>query len=173
MFPPDRHDFYIDRVTLKADLPWEPWLHAGVWIAVAVTLVQQEWLLYPPGDAADWVWLLFGLLSPPLGFASVWMLEFHRGRVRYIAIWMRMVADIGLSVALISYLINRAFSGQLGAIGITGDIILATAAWFNMTLVSRDIRFIVATEKLAALIYRDVRCLTVGETAGRLDDASR
>ncbi len=173
MFPPHREDFYMDRVTLKADLPWEPWLHCGVWCAVFATIVLGEWHLYPPQDTADWVWLLFGLTSPVIGFASAWMLEYHTGKVRYIAIWQRMISDIGLSVAIIAYLLNRIYTEQLGAGSIMADTILGLAAWFTLTLVARDIRFIVATEKLAALIYCDLREMTLSEWADRMDDAGR
>lgn len=171
MFPPHREDFYFDRVTLKADLPWEPWLHAGVWISVIITMILGEWHLYPPADFADFVWLSFGLTAPVLGFTSVWMLEYHTGRVRYVAIWLRAVADTGLSIAILAYLANRLGTGQLGLMSIMGDVILASAAWFNFTLVARDIRFIIATEKLAALIYCDLRDMSLSEWAERMDDA--
>lgn len=158
MFPPHRSDFYHDRMTLKADLPWEPWLHCGVWIAVLITFIRGEWHLYPPNDAADWIWMIFGFSSPPIGFSSVWVLEHNKGRARYTALWMRMVSDIGLSVAILAYLCNRIGTGQLGTVSIMSDVILASAAWFTLTLVVRDIRFIVATEELAALL----RCEQVG-----------
>lgn len=170
MFPPHRHDFYIDRVTLKSDLPWEPWLHCGVWLSVIATIILGEWHLYPPRDFADWVWLTAGISSPTLGFASVWMLEFHPGKVRYVALWLRMIADLGLSVAIIAYLCNRISTGQLGAVSIMGDVILGTAAWFTLTLVARDVRFIIATEKLAALIYKDLRCLSISEWVEQVED---
>jgi hypothetical protein len=173
MFPPNREDFYIDRVTLKADLPWEPWLHCGVWLSVVVTIILGEWHLYPPEDFSDWVWLSFGLVSPPIGFASVWMLEHYSGKLRYIALWLRMSSDVGLSVAITAYLCNRVGTGQFGAQSIMADIILASCAWFTMTLVVRDIRFIVATEKLAALIYKDLRELSISEWVEQVDDASR
>ena len=173
MFPPHREDFYMDRLTLKADLPWEPWLHAGVWISVIMTIILGEFGLYPPTDTADLVWLFFGLVSPPVGFAAVWMLEFHSGRIRYIALWQRAAADIGLSVAITAYLCNRLMTGQLGVVSIMSDIILGTAAWFTLTLVARDIRFIVATEKLAALIYRDLRGLSISEWVEQVEDDRR
>jgi hypothetical protein len=170
MFPPDREDFYMDRVTLKADLPWEPWLHCGVWLSVAATMILGESGLYPPADSADVVWLLFGLISPPVGFFSVWALEYNPGKARYIALWTRMIADIGLSVAIVAYLCNRLMTGQLGTQSIMADMILFLSAWFTMTLVLRDVRFIAATEKLAALIHRDLRHPCRG---GRVDDAGR
>ena len=173
MFPPHREDFYHDRLTLKADLPWEPWLHCGVWLAVIFTIIRGEWHLYPPSDAADWIWMIFGLVSPTMGFASMWMLEHYRGKTRYVALWQRMVSDIGLSIAILAYLCNRVGTGQFGTVSIMSDIVLASAAWFTLTLVLRDIRFIIATERLAGMIYRDLRGLTLAEWAGRMDDASR
>lgn len=153
MFPPDRPDYFLDRVSLKADLPWEPWLHATVWVAVIVTLFFGEVNLTPPSDVADWVWAVFGLLFPAIGFFSVWMLEYGTGRVRYIGIWSRTVADAGLSMAILAYLFNRMNSGMLGKLSIMGDAVLLASAWFTLTLVKRDIKFIVATERLADAIY--------------------
>lgn len=173
MFPPDRHDFYVGRLTLKSDLPWEPWLHAGVWLAVLMTIILGEFGLYPPTDPPDLVWLFFGLVAPPVGFFSVWMLEYNPGRARYVALWLRMVADVGLAVAIGAYLFNRLMTGQLGTQSIMADMILGLSAWFTMTLVARDVRFILATEKLASLIYCDRRNLTLSEWAGQVDDASR
>ncbi len=172
MFPPHRHEYYSDRLLLKADLPWEPWLHCGVWLATFFALIFGDHGVVPPVDGVDWVWVGFGLVSPVLGFFSVWALECNRGRSRYVAIWTRMVADIGLVVAILGYLAARWGAGGLGISSLMSDIILFLSSWFTLTLVQRDIKFLVATEKLAALIHRDVRDLSIIEVLERMDDAS-
>lgn len=153
MFPPHREDYHIDRANLKVDLPWEPWLHCGVWIAVLYALIHGDWPAVPPINGVDWVWVSFGLTSPTVGFTSVWMLKYQTGKPRYIAIWLRMIADVGLSVAILAYLITRLASGMLWVSGVLGDTILLFAAWFTLTLVSRDMRLIIATERLATKIH--------------------
>ena len=157
MFPPHREDYYRDRLTLKADLSWEPWLHASVWIGVILTLIFGETNLIPPVDFADWTWLVFGLAAPVVGFSSVWMLANCEGRYRYIGLWLRMAADAGLVVALISYLAHH-IQHEVGCPGkspfsIMADTVLAAAAWYTATLVYRDIKFLRATEHLASEIY--------------------
>lgn len=174
MFPPHRHDYYSDRLLLKSDLPWEPWLHCGVWIATSLALLFGDTKVLPPINGVDWVWVSFGLVSPPVGFFSVWALEFARGKARYMAIWTRMASDIGLVVAILSYLVAR---GQLGLLHLDihfmSDIILLLSAWFTLTLVQRDIKFLIATEKIATIIHCNVRELTIREVLERMDDASR
>lgn len=162
MFPPDTEIYRHNRLILKADLPWEPWLHATVWMSMIAILFIGEEGVVPPINGIDWYWLFFGLVSPPIGFFSVWALEHGRGTKRYCALWGRMVADAGLVVSLSLYELAR-WNGheQFEALGVGNDVIpnmvLLAAMWFTSTLVWRDVRFIIATEKLAATIYRDVR----------------
>ena len=155
MFPPGREAYYVERLLLRADLPWEPWLHCGVWIATFMALIFGDSGLVPPVAGIDWIWVVLGLGSPPLGFFSVWALEHGRGIVRYRAIWGRMAADIGLSTAIISYLCDRLGEGLLGVSAILSDVILFLSAWFTLSLVHRDIKFLSATEELAGVIQRN------------------
>lgn len=168
MFPPDRHDYYMDRLMLKADLPWEPWLHCGVWLATALALIFGDSGIIPPVEGVDWVWVTFGLISPPIGFFSVWALEHNRGKSRYIAIWTRMAADIGLVICILSYLAARWGVGMLGLNSILSDMILFFSAWFTLTLVHRDIRFLAATERLADLLHRDAKEIDTWDVIDRM-----
>ena len=155
MFPPGRHEYYAERLLVKSDLPWEPWLHAGVWLATMLSLVFGDQGLVPPVYGVDWVWVVLGLVSPVVGFFSVWALEHGAGRVRYLAIWGRMAADIGLSAAIIAYLFARWDEGMLGVSSVLSDVILFLSAWFTLTLVHRDIKFLSATEHLAKIIHNN------------------
>ena len=130
MFPPVKGDFYLARLMLKADLPWEPWLHCAVWIATMLALLVGDAGVIPPVEGVDWIWVSFGLLSPPIGFFSVWMIEHGNGKTRYFAIWTRMVADMGLVVCLLTYLTARWNVGLLGMSSILSDVILFFSAWF-------------------------------------------
>lgn len=160
MFPP-HHELHVLRFALKAEakntpgsnLPWEPWLHCAVWLGVITTLIFGEVFLVPPGDVVDWVWIVFGLVSPVVGFSSQWMLEFCQGRYKYIGLWVRMVADIGLAIAMFSYLVNHLVNPYKIQFAIMSDVVVFFCAWFTLTLVSRDIRFLVTTERIANALY--------------------
>lgn len=169
MFPPDTEQYRHNRLVLKSDMPWEPWLHAGTWIAVILVLITGEKGVIPPVDGIDWYWIAFGLISPPIGFFSVWTLHYHTGRARYYALWGRMIADLGLAVCIGLYQLTRFIFPEEGALGfnygLMSNMILFLSMWFTLTLVLRDIRFIIKTEQLAAEIYRDVHFLTINEWA--------
>lgn len=151
MFPPLYTNY--SNAGRKGDLPWEPWLHATVWLAVIATWLFGETHVSPPGDAPDWVWLLFGLVFPPVGFFSVWMIQFGPGSIRYVGMWSRATADFGLAVAILSYLLNKLLSGTAGE-SVMGESVLLAGAWYMVVLVKRDVEFIILTERLADAIYR-------------------
>lgn len=152
MFPPSDTSYFLGRFKLKTELPWEPWIHAAVWTSVLVTLVIGELNLYPPAGNEDWVWLTFGLISSPIGFFSQWALKYAGGHGRYIALWTRMLADVGLAVTILAYLISQ-WAGEDIRVHITSSVILIFSAWFVLTIVVRDIRFIILTEKISNHIY--------------------
>ena len=168
MFPPDGDLYRDNRLTLKSDLPWEPWLHCGVWISMILILIIGERGVLPPIDGIDWYWLSFGLVSPVIGFFSVWALAHHKGKPRYYALWGRMIADLGLCTAILLYQLDRFLAhndiSQIGfGYGTLPNVVLFLSMWFTATLVVRDIRFIILTERLAAEIYRGVHELAVAE----------
>lgn len=170
MFPPDTDQYRHNRLALKTDMPWEPWLHAGTWIAIIITLIVGEQGVLPPIDGIDWYWIVFGLISPPIGFFSVWALEHWGSKARYCGLWGRMISDAGLATAILLYQIDRFIVHNDMSVpgvgyGILPNVILFLAMWFTLTLVVRDIRFIIATEALAAEIYRKVHSIRVDEWA--------
>ena len=153
MFPPtDSSAYFLDRFKLRNELPWEPWLHAAVWAGVLASLALGEPDLLPPSGGEDWTWLLFGLMSPPIGFFSQWVLKYKSGLSRYIAVWTRMVADFGLAVAMSAYLLNHWFALD-DAVHVMPSVIGAFCVWFMLALVWRDIRFIFIIEKMSRTIY--------------------
>lgn len=174
MFPPHKDEMYADRLALRGDLPWEPWVHCSVWLSIIAVLFVGEQGVYPPFDDMDWAWIFFGLISPPIGFASVWMLEFHSGKIRYVALWLRMLSDAGLVSTLVFYQWERVQDHGLEAIGyghgVVANILLMFAMWYMCVLVWRDIQFIIATERLAAAIYYNVR--VTATNFDRMEDAN-
>lgn len=179
MFPPDSEQYRYNRMVLKYDMPWEPWLHAGVWVGMLLILVFGEKGIVPPIDGIDWIWLAFGLVSPTVGFFSVWALEFCKGANRYYALWGRMLADAGLVACLGIYQIARYQQfNEFSVIGfghsVIPNLILFLCMWFTLTLVWRDVRFIIATEELATEIHKSVRELQFDEwLTERGDDGVR
>lgn len=174
MFPP--HDFHESRLQLKGDLPWEPWLHCCVWFGVIGALIWGDRDIIPPVDRLDWAWAIFGLMSPPIGFASVWMLAYSPGRRRYVAMWMRMLANGGLAACIILYEVERYFENWRRMtldIGVNiPNLVFVFCAWYMSVLVVRDIKLVVAVERLAGVIHGDAIHLAAGESAERVDDAN-
>jgi hypothetical protein len=160
MFPPDKDQYRYNRMVLKYDMPWEPWFHASVWIATLLVILVGEKGVLPPIDGIDWCWLYFLLVSPVIGFSSVWALEHSEsGTVRYYAVWGRMISDSGLSLGIILYQLDRFLAHDaLEAIGlghnVIPNVVLMAATWFTLTLVKRDIDFLADSEVLADQIYR-------------------
>ena len=138
----------------RANLSWEPWLHSGIWIATIATLIFGDQGVVPPINGEDWVWVFFGLTCPVIAFFSASAIKRKPGRIRYLAIWTRTMADIGLVTGILAYLLARLNVGLLGVSHIFGDVILLLCAWFTSVLIYRDIKFLIATEKLASFIHQ-------------------
>ena len=154
MFPPtDSHAYLLGRFKLRTELPWEPWIHAAVWIGMFISVIFGEPSLFPPTGSEDWTWLLLGLISPLIGFFSQWALKYSTGHSRYFALWTRMTADFGLAVAISAYLLNHWFSPD-DAIHIMPSVVGIFCVWFMFALVWRDIQFIFITEQIS----KAVRC---------------
>ena len=155
MFPPSPEHHLRQRLKLQGDPPWEPWLHCAVWLSVfAVVGVHRFAGVHL--DQLDWVWVALGLISPPVGFASVWILaNTHScGRSRYVAMWMRLSADFGLALTILVYQIARLDEGN-HAHPLMANIVLGFSAWYMLTLVRRDFRLVRTVEKLADSLYRE------------------
>lgn len=154
------------RLALKADLAWQPYLHPAVLIGCLLTLAFGDRDMIPPVDHWDWLWLAAGIVSPLLGFASIWMMKTKTGRARYRAFWLRLAANLGIITAMTVYEIAR-FSTEIRhpiEYHPIVDTVFISAIAFMTVVVVRDIRFLIVVEKVAALIYRDLRHLNITET---------
>jgi hypothetical protein len=169
MFPKMHDLYYANRLSLKGEMPWEPWVHCATWISMFLVLWGGEEGDIPPINGTDWIWLAFGLVSPPVGFASVWLLEYHKGRARYVALWLRMLADFGVVLTIFFYQLDRwANHGHFEVFGLShsvlANVVLNFTMFFMLVLVKRDAQFILETEKLAAEIW------VLTEAAHKVDD---
>lgn len=155
MFPPSPDHHLRDRLKLKGDPPWEPWLHCAVWLSVFAVIAAHR-LAGVALDRLDWVWVCLGLIAPPVGFASVWILANTEsgGRSRYVAIWMRLAADFGLALTIMVYQVARFGEGN-HLHPLMANIVLGFSGWYMITLVCRDVRLVREVESLANSLYRD------------------
>lgn len=178
MFPPQWSDFQSDRVSLKGDLPWEPWLHPAIWFATMAVLAFGDGVVYPPFDNLDFLWVSFGLASPVLGFSSVWMLHFGDGRRRYQAIWLRAVSGIGLVTGTLIYYfeyIYRTNSSNVYRPFIFPSVVVFFCLWYLLVLIFRDAKLIVKIEKLASALHNSDeadKAELAAEIVFKADDAS-
>ena len=155
MFPPGPENHLRQRLKLQGDPPWEPWLHCAVWISV-FAVIGAHYAAGQSLDRLDWIWVALGVISPPVGFFSVWILANSEscGRARYVAMWMRLCADAGVVLTIAVYQIVRV--GEGGRLyPLMANIVLAFCAWYMATLVARDIHLVRTVEKLAESLYRE------------------
>lgn len=148
MFPPSPTHHLRERLSLRGDPPWEPWLHCAVWLSVWLIVVTDL-----PPENSDWTWIILGLTSPMLGFFSVWVLAngASKGWAKYVAMWTRMVADAGLAITIVAYQIAQ-WEDQCHPV--IENAIMGFSAWYMLTLVVRDIRLIVEVERLADYLHK-------------------
>lgn len=152
MVPPVEHDMVEQRLRLKGDPPWEPWLHAAVWVSVLSVIAFGETGIVPPAETRDWVWMSFGLISPIVGFFSVWALVYgSSGQSKYVAIWLRTLADLGVVFTIGLYQLTTIVEGQYRSR--LANTVLTFAAAYMFLLVWRDLRLVVRVEKLASDIH--------------------
>lgn len=155
MFPPSPNHHLRQRLKLQGDPPWEPWLHCAVWLSV-FAVVGAHILERIALDQLDWVWVALGWISPPIGFASVWILAntHSGGSSRYVAMWMRLAADFGLALTIVIYQIARLGEGN-HLHPLMANIVLGFSGWYMAVLVVRDFRLVQAVEKIADSLYWD------------------
>lgn len=159
-----KHD-HKARLNLQPALSWQPWLHPAIMLGSILTLVFGDRDMIPPINGWDWVWLTAGIISPPLGFWSIWLMKHHTGRVRYRAFWLRLAANAGAVTTMSAYEVAR-FSVELSdpiEYHPLVDTVFLAAILFMVVVIYRDLKFLVLVERLAAVIYRDVRALTIAE----------
>lgn len=156
-WPPGDASWWRRRLSVKADLAWQPFLFTAVFWGAVITLVYR-WLdimdVDPPGkdiDSIEGIWLWGALTAPVLGYVSVQVIQHGSGRWRYAALWCRLAADIGVATSLLCFGLRRFFDGPGHPFG---QAILIACVSFLVFLTVRDVKFLIATEHLASYLTR-------------------
>ena len=141
-------------------MPYQPFLFTSLWMSGLVLMLFGDLTTWPLNVEPDtamimpstWVALL--VIAPPLGFASSWLLANKRGKWRYRAFWLRLFSDFTIATALAAYLAARI---ELGHYHVLLLGVLSGSTLFSVALVYRDLRLLVASERLAKVILRTSR----------------
>jgi hypothetical protein len=158
--PVPLNEYYLARLSAKADLPWQPYLHNAIFWGVILTLLFGEREVIPPVKGIDWIWVIAGLASPIIGFVSLVFLENGTGETRYRAFWLRLAADVGLATAILAYGVDSGIAHQhdrASDIMYLGDAVLFSALMFLFVLIYRDIKFLALAERVATELHNNNR----------------
>lgn len=155
MFVPDKRDKWLDsRLNPSDGLQWQPYLFVSVFIGALLTLVTGSPDVYPPGssiDGLDWFWVIGALFSCPVAFGASWLMKHKSGMIRYISLWLRLAASIGVITSIVAYQAQRISSGQGHPFE---DVILLASVVYMSVLVVRDVQFLTLTEQVATLLRK-------------------
>lgn len=156
--PPADKEWIKSRLEVRADLHWQPWLFTATFYGALLTLLLGGVALVPPGvdvGGFEWVWLLAAFTCPPVAFAAAWFVRHGKGRVRYIAMWVRLAADIGVLTSLTTFLVERIFFG----VGHPFEYAIFTACCLFLAVIcARDVKLLILTERLADRLLREDLC---------------
>lgn len=148
------HSWYAARVEAKEDVKWQPFLFTAAFFGALLTLVVGDGDTFPPGDSFDvfdWMWLVAAFVCPVTAALSAWSVERLSGRKRYFAMWGRLASNIGLLTSIISYQVERVFSGEGHPFE---DAVLFASVLFLLVIIVGDIKFLALTERLADQLLR-------------------
>lgn len=103
------------------------------------------------------VWLSLGILSPVLSFISWFLIEKRTGRKRFMGMWLRLAADIGVFTTLITYHVTTAFTrgAPISEAKIFSRYLLGACILFTFILIIRDMWTVYLTERLASKINKE------------------
>lgn len=166
-----KHD-HKDRLNLRPTLAWQPWLHLAVLLGSLLTLVFGDRDMIPPVDGWDWVWLTAGITAPIVGFVSIWLMKHRTGQVRYRAFWLRLAANCGVVTTMSAYevaRVSREIQYPIEYHPLVDTVFLA-AILFMIVVIYRDVKFLILVEKVAAMIYLDIRSSAIAEKLLELAD---
>jgi hypothetical protein len=156
-WPPGNAEWWKQRLSIRADLAWQPFLFTAVWWGACLTMILRILDIYdvdPPGksiDSIEGIWLYGALSFPVVGYISVQVIQNGRGKWLYGALWCRLAADIGVATSLFCFMLREAVTDEAHPFMLT---IMAAAVLFLTFLTVRDIKFLVATERLANYLAR-------------------
>ena len=136
---------------------FQPMLYLCLWLSSIIIMIWGDFASYPALFADEhsgnifWLWAGLSLLCPPMGMASLWLIQSPHGGKKYRGLWLRLAADIGQLTAVTVYVILRFAIGDWHVYPMACLI----ACWiFVGHLVLRDAERIYTVEKLAKKIQR-------------------
>lgn len=151
---PQRDDSWSRaRLAIRPELAWQPYLFLAMFYGTVASVALGDSGFTPPGkefDVHEVVWAVTGFFSPILAFVAVWMIVHKEGRARYVALWLRLSSDIGAMTSLLAFLTYQLPRGEEHPFD---GAILGGSVVFLALLVWRDVRFLVATERVATHLY--------------------
>lgn len=146
VYVPSDTDFWVARQAFKADLAWQPYLYTAVFWGAAFTTIFGDQDVFPV-DRIDRIWLLFGFVSPVVGFVASMMLRQGSGKIRYSAFWLRIAANIGLICGISTYLLAVIDNPRPMTITMYTGCMM-----FVMVLIFKDLHFLLVAERIAKKI---------------------
>lgn len=135
-------------------VPFQPILYLFLWsAAVRIIFVDGEPIPFQRylTPWADIAWNVISLTCPPLALLSWWMLTQCRfARVTLAGLWVRLAADFGQFVGLLTFHVASAFTlTERTESHIYARYAVAACMAFTLTLVLRDLWAIAVMDRLA------------------------
>lgn len=144
-------------------IPFQPVCYLVMWGAALRLWIEPgtiEFDVVPglPHNSFYDMWVGMGVVFPVLALLSWRMVTSHTGRARYLGMWLRLSADIGMFTVLTAYHAAMAFlsaapqfaEGRLYSRYLTAAVMVQILAW-----IARDIYTLILVEGHARRIYRD------------------
>ena len=143
------------------DRPWrllafQPVLYFFIWgSAIRLTIDQDP----PPNFAVTIapgfydVWLTLGAICPLIALLSWFLIQKCSGRKRFLGMWFRLSADLGILTTLFTYHIVNVFNDAPSESRIYGRYLQGAILIFTIGLVVRDVWTLVIVERLAGRIH--------------------
>lgn len=101
-----------------------------------------------------WVWLSLMIGSPVLSLMSWIAIEKRSGRTRFMGMWSRLAADIGMLTTLVTFHAAEALTRNEGESHLLSRYIVAATIMFVFSLIIRDVWTLIVMERLAGQIHR-------------------
>lgn len=150
LVPAYDEEWFKARLCGKPEVKFQPYLSTAIFYGAVFTLLIGDPWINPPGPDGvgiiDSIWIVSAIIFPLIALISDWAIVKRCGRRRYFAMWTRLIANVGLMTALMSYQAERLLSGQGHPFE---DTILFVSIVYLLVLIVGDIRFLTLTERLA------------------------
>ena len=143
-------------------VPFQPLLYFFLWAAaIRITFNDKTVADIPFREAlagwAETMWDVLAIGCPPLALLGWWLIAHRRARIKLAGHWLRLSADFGMLIALLTY--HVATAGRYGFKDdehIFSRYMSASCIAFTFALTLRDIWILIVIDRMAAGI-RDGR----------------